>query len=94
VKARVEGNYRFVRDEITRTGKGECLPVEGGWYAVLKIPSAVPEEGWAVRLLAEDSVLVHPGFFFDFQDEGYIVVSLLLPLEKFVEGIRRLARKI
>jgi len=94
VKKRVEGNCRFVRDEFMRTGKGECLPVEGGWYAVLKIPSAVPEGDWAVRLLAEDHVLAHPGFFFDFQDEGYIVISLLLPPERFAEGIRRMGRKI
>jgi alanine-synthesizing transaminase len=94
VRARVETNYRLLRDEIIRTGKGECLPLVGGWYAVLHLPSVVPDGEWAVRLLTEDGVLVHPGFFFDFQDEGYVVVSLLLSQEKFAEGIRRLCRKI
>jgi aspartate/methionine/tyrosine aminotransferase len=94
VRARVEGNARFLRDEFGRPGIAEVLPVEGGWYAVLKVPSAVPEGEWAVSLLIEDGVLVHPGFFFDFQEEGYIVVSLLLPPEKFAEGIRRLCGKI
>jgi alanine-synthesizing transaminase len=61
---------------------------------VLRIPLAVPEGEWTTRLLAEDGVLEHPGFFFDFQDEGYAVVSLLLPQEKFAEGIRRLCWKI
>jgi hypothetical protein len=94
VKARIEKNFCVVRDEIARTGRGECLPAEGGWYAVFRSPSIVAEGEWAVRLLEEGGVLVHPGFFFDFQEEGHFVVSLLLHPEKFAEGVRRLCRRI
>jgi alanine-synthesizing transaminase len=94
VASRTESNFQFLRQEVARTGRGECLPVEGGWYAVLRVPSIVPESEWAVRLLEDGGVLVHPGFFFDFQEEGFIVVGLLLPPEKFAEGVERLCRRI
>jgi alanine-synthesizing transaminase len=94
VRVRVEDNLRFLHEALVGVGRGECLPVEGGWYAVIKAYSVVPEGDWALSLLEQDKVLVHPGFFFDFQEEGFIVVSLLLPPEKFKEGVRRLCRKI
>jgi hypothetical protein len=94
VRARLEENYRFLREEATRSRKAECLPVEGGWYAVLKSPSVIAGAEWAVRLLEEEGVLAHPGFFFDFQEEGFIVVSLLLPADRFADGVRRLLQKI
>jgi hypothetical protein len=43
-----------------------------------------------VTLLAEDHVLVQPGFFFDFESEAFLVVSLLTPAATFAEGIRRI----
>jgi alanine-synthesizing transaminase len=57
------------------------LPPEGGWYAVLRVPATLPEEERVTRLLDERSVLVHPGFFFDFPDEAFLVLSLLTPPE-------------
>jgi alanine-synthesizing transaminase len=66
------------------------LEIEGGWYAVLRVPALRPDEELAIRLLEERSVLVHPGHFYDFPDEGYLVVSLLTPADDFAEGARRL----
>jgi alanine-synthesizing transaminase len=53
------------------------LKVEGGWYAVLRVPNVRSDELWALDLLEYSDVLVHPGHFFDFASEGFLVVSLL-----------------
>ena len=68
----------------------QVLNVEGGWSATLQVPRTRSEEEWAVTLLADHDVLVQPGFFFDFESEAFLVVSLLTPPDIFDEGIRRL----
>ena len=92
VMARVRANY----DHLVRVASGavKVFPVEGGWYAVLKTRLGVPEEEWALELLREAHVFVHPGYFFDFDEEGYVVVSLLTPEDTFREGIARLLASI
>ena len=69
------------------------LAVEGGWYLTLQVPRVRSEEEWSLELLAREDVLVQPGFFYDFQSEAYLVVSLLTAPEVFREGIRRLRRQ-
>jgi aspartate/methionine/tyrosine aminotransferase len=64
--------------------------VEGGWYAVLQVPRTRPEEEWALALLEQHGVLVQPGFFYDFEAEAFLVVSLLTSQPVFIEGIARL----
>jgi hypothetical protein len=66
------------------------LHAEGGWYAVLRIPATLSEDERACRLLEERNVLVHPGYFFDFPGEAYLIASLLPRPEDFGEGIRRI----
>jgi alanine-synthesizing transaminase len=68
--------------------------VEGGWYAVLKVPEAVSDEDWAVDLLTMEGVLVHPGHFYNFPDEGHLVISLLTDEPVFREGIGRILARI
>ena len=63
------------------------LIVEGGWYAVLRVPVTQTDEELAVDLLRRKSVLVHPGHFYDFPSDGYLVLSLITPEEEFAEGI-------
>src|ERR1700733_4381080 len=63
------------------------LNVEGGWYAVLRVPATKSDEDWAIALLREQSVLVHPGHFYDFPSDGYLVLSLITPEEEFGRGI-------
>jgi alanine-synthesizing transaminase len=69
------------------------LPVDGGWSAVLRVPSTRSEEDLVVELLELDDVLVHPGFFFDFAHEAFLVVSLLPEPGAFAEGARRLMER-
>ena len=72
-------------------GQKTCsrLEVEGGWYAVLRVPATGSDEDLAIELLTKDDVYVHPGHFFDFGAEGHLVVSLLAREEEFAKGIGR-----
>ena len=69
---------------------GGVLNVEGGWYGIIQVPRIRSEEEWVLRLLEEQNVVVQPGFFFDFESEAFLVVSLLTVSNKFDEGLRRL----
>jgi aspartate/methionine/tyrosine aminotransferase len=66
------------------------LVVEGGWYAVVRVPATLSDEDRALELLATRSVYVHPGHFYDFPVDGYIVVSLITRESEFAEGIAQL----
>jgi alanine-synthesizing transaminase len=68
----------------------EALHVEGGWYAILRLPSTRTEEDWTLHLLRDHNVVVQPGYFFDFETEPYAVISLLTLPETFREGINRI----
>ena len=68
----------------------QVLRAEGGWSAVLRIPHTMPEDERVIRLLEDDHVLVHPGYFFDFPRDGYLVVSLLTRPDTFRAALDRL----
>jgi aspartate/methionine/tyrosine aminotransferase len=68
------------------------LAVEGGWYITVQAPRVRSEEEWVLELLARENVLVQPGFFYDFESEAYLVVSLLTAPEVFREGVARLRK--
>ncbi len=67
-----------------------CLTVEGGWYAALEVPRIHSEEDWVLHLLAQKDVLVQPGFFYDFEAEAFLVLSLLTPPVTFEHGVARI----
>jgi aspartate/methionine/tyrosine aminotransferase len=66
------------------------LQVAGGWYAVLRVPVTQTDEDLAVDLLRRKSVLVHPGHFYDFPSDGYLVLSLIGLKTEFAEAVQRL----
>ena len=70
------------------------LPADGGWYAVLEVPRVHDEDAWAELLVREEGIIVHPGYFFDFDRDGFLVLSLILPPDSFAEGVRRLVRRL
>jgi alanine-synthesizing transaminase len=90
---RLRLNYRRLSEELVRHPSIRVLPVEGGWYAILRVPSLRSEDDLALDLLERDRVVVHPGYFFDFPREAFLVVSLLTPPDAFVEGLRRLVAR-
>jgi len=69
-------------------GQKSCgrLEVEGGWNAVIRVPATRSDEELALELLAAKGVYVHPGHFYDFPSEGFVVVSLISPKRDFAEG--------
>jgi hypothetical protein len=87
IAARVKRNLEALRGALPAGAPLTALPAAGGWSAVLRLPATLPEEERACRLLERDGVLVHPGFFFDFPREAYLVVSLLPRPEAFDRGV-------
>jgi len=92
IAARVATNYRELMALSARVPSCGVMRSDGGWYAVMQVPSFEPEEDLAVRLLTTDGVLAHPGYFFDFPRESFLVVSLLPPEASFGDGIDRVLR--
>jgi aspartate/methionine/tyrosine aminotransferase len=82
-----------LRESVTGSACG-VLDVEGGWYATLRVPRTRTEEEWCLDLLRLDDVLVQPGFFYDFESEAFLVLSLLTEPEKFRAGIDRVLRRV
>lgn len=81
-------NLSTLRSMVANTSV-DCLRVEGGWNAVLRIPRTLSEEEWVTTFLEEVNVLVHPGYFYDFAREGFLIVSLLPPTGDFNRGVER-----
>jgi hypothetical protein len=77
IAERVAANYRQLAHAVAGVPACRLLASEGGWYAVLQVPTLQPEEELVLELLLQDHVLVHPGFFFDFPRESYLALSLL-----------------
>jgi aspartate/methionine/tyrosine aminotransferase len=91
ISTRIRANYRTLQRMIADAPSCRLLPAAGGWYAVMQVPSLESEEDLVVRLLT-DGVLTHPGYFFDFPRESYLIVSLLPPEEPFADGVSRVLR--
>jgi alanine-synthesizing transaminase len=89
---RVAANYRRLRTAVAAVPSCRVLRADGGWYAVLQVPSLEAEEECALRLLTTDGVLTHPGYFFDFARESFLVMSLLPDPVVFGDGIARVLR--
>jgi len=87
IRTRCLANLAAARAHLSPRGAVELLEPEGGWTAVLRFPRVVAEEALVLELLAR-GVAVHPGYFFDFPVEGYLVVSLLPPPVAFAAGLR------
>jgi aspartate/methionine/tyrosine aminotransferase len=89
VKERVAANLAELDRQLAQQESVRRLDVEGGWYAILRVPATRSDEDIGIELLEQHSVIVHPGHFYDFPSEGYLVVSLITPAEVFAEGIKR-----
>lgn len=92
IRSRVRANRRWILEEAAGSAPWELLRAEGGWYAVIRVPRIRTEEEWCCRLAEEEGVLLHPGYFFDFESEAYLVASLLPEEVRFREGMNRLLR--
>ncbi len=89
IRQRVTANLAELDRQLAQLPQLTRLEVEGGWYALLRIPALGPDEQTVLALL-ERGVWVHPGYFFGMSESGWLVVSLLGPEEEFRAGVTRL----
>jgi aspartate/methionine/tyrosine aminotransferase len=93
IRERTAANLYHAREALAGTA-ANILAVEGGWYITMQAPRVRSEEEWVLELLAREGVLVQPGFFYDFESEAYLVVSLLTAPEVFRAGVARLGKMV
>ena len=94
ILARVRENRAALRAALPAGSPVSLLPAEGGWSAILRLPSTVSDEAWALALLEQDRVLLQPGYFFDLEGLGAtVVLSLLSPPADLAEGMRRIVAR-
>lgn len=93
IAARITANYGRLRALVAEVPSCRLLRAEGGWYAVVQVPTLEPEEELVVDLLAMDGVLTHPGYFFDFPRESFVILSLLPDERVFERGVARLLER-
>jgi aspartate/methionine/tyrosine aminotransferase len=92
IRERASANLAFARATLAGS-PANILTVEGGWNITLQVPQIHTEEAWTLKLL-DAGVLVQPGFFYDFETEAYLVLSLLTHPEIFREGLVLLVRRL
>ncbi|HWF66458.1 MAG TPA: pyridoxal phosphate-dependent aminotransferase [Acidobacteriaceae bacterium] len=90
ILVRVRENLTALDRRLRDASALSRLQAEGGWNAVLRVPVLMSGEALALRLLEQQRVIVHPGYFYGFEGDGWIVLSLLTPAAEFAEGIDRL----
>jgi aspartate/methionine/tyrosine aminotransferase len=92
VNQRIAANLLSLDNALRDSSVLARLEREGGWYAVLRAPATGSDEDLAIKLLECCSVLVHPGHFFNFSRDGFLVLSLIAPVAQFREGVQRLRK--
>jgi len=89
VRERIAVNLTRLKQAVAREPRLEWLAGEGGWVTVLRVPRRLSEEEWVLELLNRD-VVVHPGQFYDFDREAFLVVSLIVAPADFDAGLSRI----
>jgi alanine-synthesizing transaminase len=92
IMSRLRVNLAYLHEALRSNHAFRLLEVEGGWYAILRAPRIRTEEEWILTLL-DRGVLVQPGYFYDFESEAYLIVSLLTPEPVFREGVDRILER-
>ena len=87
---RVRANLEELDSQVAEHSSVRRLNVEGGWYAILRVPATESDEQLTIDLLQQTGVLVQPGHFYDFAGNGYVVLSFITPEAAFQDGLRRL----
>ncbi len=91
---RVLGNLAELDRQLASQKTCQRLQLEGGWYAILRVPVMQTDEELTIALLRRKFVLVHPGHFYDFPSDGYLVLSLIAAQDDFSEGVNRLLEAV
>jgi|SRR5262252_1441979 len=91
---RLRVNLSELDRQLARHPACSRLQVEGGWYAIVRVPAIQNDEELAIDLVRKMGVIVHPGHFYDFNAEGYLVLSLITHPEDFHEGLGRVMQVV
>jgi alanine-synthesizing transaminase len=94
IRERTTRNYQALRDLAARFPSVTLFPSEGGWSAVMQVAAMQSEESLVLRLLEQDHVLVHPGYFFDFPREAFLIVSLLPRPDAFDRAVGKMLARV
>jgi aspartate/methionine/tyrosine aminotransferase len=93
ILARLRHNLQTLQRALAGSA-ASVLACQAGWYAVVRVPELLDDEGWCLQLLREDQLVVQPGYFFDLQPGAYLVLSLIAPEAQFIEGAARLRARV
>lgn len=91
IRDRIKINFEFLVDRTRNDSPVKVMNMEGGWNVILQIPQIKSDEEWVEYFLTNHGVVVQPGYFYDFDKDGLIVVSLLTTPDKFQKGIDLIA---
>jgi alanine-synthesizing transaminase len=91
---RIRQNLQWLDQQLPADSVIRRLKAAGGWYVILKLPAIRSDEDWALELLRQDGLLVHPGHFYDFPSDSHLVVSLLPTPENFKQGMEKLITRV
>ena len=94
IRERLRANRAVLEAGLSGVPGCRVLPAEGGWYAVVSLPTGVSDESLTLDLVENDGVLAHPGYFYDFSAGSFLVLSLLPPGQAFREGVSRTAARL
>src|SRR4051812_1948058 len=94
LQQRVNENLAELDRRLVPQKTCQRLEMQAGWYAILRVPAVRSDEDLAIQLLEEHGVMIHPGHFYDFPADGYLVVSLITPADSFAAGIARLLQSL
>lgn len=93
LNARIRTNYMQLVSAFEGTA-ATPLFLEGGWYAVVRLPALCSEADWVLGLLEQAGVLTQPGWFYDFHAGAQLVLSLITEEESFALGVSRIAERV
>ncbi|HEX5659706.1 MAG TPA: pyridoxal phosphate-dependent aminotransferase, partial [Polyangiales bacterium] len=90
---RIETNLAQLRAALADT-PASVLRVEGGWYAILRVPNTRDDEGWALELLERDHLIVQPGYYYELRDGVHLVLSLIVDPIEFGDAMPKLKARL
>lgn len=93
IQERIARNLTALRAHVEAVPAVTLIEPEGGWSVVLRVPATTSEESLVLGLLEHDHVVVHPGYFFDFPEQAFLVLSLLPDAATFDEAVLRVLRR-
>ena len=91
ISHRLRENLTSLKGCLSGTS-AKLLNIEGGWYGIIRLPSDKTDEDWVTQILKQCNVSIHPGYFYDFQEEAHLICSLLPAPDDFQKGIQRIKR--